>query len=154
MGLTFALYAFAYMLGGVLTGVIIDLPSMARNKKLAMVCGWAALALGHLTLGPVSSLLPDQAIPVSLASMVVVGLGSGALVVPVMPDMRVGLAEEDIPILSASFATSFSLGAFMGPLVIPAVWHLVGFSTTCGIISLVAAATGVGMLGLHNSSPK
>ena len=57
-----------------------------------------------------------------------------------------GLAENSIPLVSAMWTTSFSLGALIGPLVTAATCATAGFAATCALLGLLCALASCGLL--------
>ena len=146
MGLTFALNSMLYMLASLPMGLLVDHASVLPHRKPVMAAGWAVLTLGYALIGPVAAAIPAQGMPLTLAGMGVIGVASSACIVPTMPELRVGLAEEAIPLVSATWTTSFSLGALIGPLVTAATCATAGFAATCALLGLVCGLASAGLL--------
>ena len=101
MGLTFALNSMLYMLASLPMGLLVDHAALQPHRKPLMAAGWAVLGVGYVLIGPVAGRLPALVLPLTLAAMALLGLASSACVVPTMPELRQGLAEEVIPRVSA-----------------------------------------------------
>ena len=146
VGLTFALNSMIYMLASLPMGLLVDHASVLPHRKPLMAAGWAILTLGYLIIGPVASGFPERVMPLTLVAMAIIGVASSACIVPTMPELRVGLAEEAIPVVSASWTTSFSLGALIGPLVTSVACATAGFAITCALLALMCALASGGLL--------
>ena len=146
VGLTFALNSMLYMLASLPMGLLVDHAALQPHRKPLMAAGWAVLGLGYVLIGPVAARLPALVLPLTLAAMALLGLASSACVVPTMPELRQGLAEEAIPRVSAAWTTSFSLGALIGPLLTALTCATAGFAATCALLGLVCALASAGLL--------
>ena len=146
VGLTFALNSMIYMLASLPMGLLVDHAALLPHRKPLMAAGWAVLGVGYTLIGPVAARLPALVMPLTLAAMALLGLASSACVVPTMPELRQGLAEEAIPRVSAAWTTSFSLGALVGPLLTALTCATAGFAATCALLGLVCALASAGLL--------
>ena len=146
VGQVFALNSVIYMLASLPMGLLVDRASVVPRRKPVMAAGWAVLTLGYVLIGPVAAALPNHTMPLTLVAMAVIGVASSACIVPTMPELRVDLAEEAIPVVSAYWSTSFSLGALIGPLVTSVACATTGFAMTCALLALTCAVASGGLL--------
>ena len=122
IGYLFAAYSAAYTLGALPVGALADraldaAPSSGRLKAL-MAGGWLACVGAFAMLGLLADAAPTPAAATWLAvpSLPLLGAASAA-VVPSMPDMQSGLAQDDEAakaVVCSLWNGVFSLGCTVG----------------------------------------
>ena len=147
VGFAIAFNSLLYMLSALPMGLLVDLPCMARRRTLTIAAGWAVYGAGHIFLGPGAAALgPRQEVPLTRGAMGLLGVASSACIVPTMPELRTGLAEEAIPRVSAVWTTAFSLGALLGPLASSELYASLGFDRTCELFAATCALVALCLL--------
>ena len=147
VGFAIAFNSLLYMLSALPMGLLVDLPRMARRRTLTIAAGWAVYGAGHIFLGPGAAALgPRQEVPLTRGAMGLLGVASSACIVPTMPELRTGLAEEAIPRVSAVWTTAFSLGALLGPLASSELYASLGFDRTCELFAATCALVALCLL--------
>ena len=156
IGYLFAAYSAAYTLGALPVGALADraldaAPSSGRLKVL-MAGGWLACVGAFAMLGPLADAAPTPAAATWLAvlSLPLLGAASAAVIVPSMPDMQSGLAQDDEAakaVVCSLWNGVFSLGCTVGPLASAALADATSFTTTISWLCVGTGLVGAAMLG-------
>ena len=162
IGLVVALFSLCYMAASLPLGLGVDRLLRVRSApraaafrlKLVVLSGWLGMAASFALLGPLARPAGAE-FGTLVGSMVVGGLASAALVVPSLPELQLGIADDDEPskaALCSMWNGLYSGGAAAGPFVTSVVCAargfvfttsaLVVFSLGCAaLLAVVAAAT-------------
>lgn len=163
VGLLFALVAITYCLGAIPTGRLAD-----RNvPHLCITAGLIGIAIGFFLLGAPSFPIPSAGaawkalLPNGFArsgvAMGFIGPCAALAFVPAMPalildarmaagvsrDARWEAEEGWHDSLSGALSASWSLGAFLGPLLGGAAVRVLGFDAATGVISVALLSMAV-----------
>lgn len=157
IGLIVSIYSFCYMgaalpLGALTDRLIASHSPLCRIKMLAFL-GWLGMAAGFALLGPVSFASERTSWREStlVGAMIVGGTFSAAVIVPSLPELQLGLNDDDEAskaLLCSLWNGMYSGGGAMGPLATSSLYGARGFLYTTNallafsacVAALVAAA--------------
>ena len=172
IGLVVALYSLCYTAASLPLGLGVDrllrvTPSSVERRgggggprraafrlKLVVLGGWVGMVASFALLGG-GLVRPGSELGTLVGSMVVGGIASAAVVVPSLPELQLGIADDDEPskaALCSLWNGFYSGGAAAGPFVAAVVCAARGFDFTTGalfvfslgcaaLLAVVAAAT-------------
>mmetsp|Transcript_17927 Transcript_17927/g.34267 ORF Transcript_17927/g.34267 Transcript_17927/m.34267 type:complete len:488 (-) Transcript_17927:749-2212(-) len=148
VGFMFALIASMYITASAVSGWAGD----RFGYRGVMVAGLLTLTVSYLLVGPapwLTSVFPHKlwfAWTSQLLALSGIGMGAGLALVPAMPFMLQGLRQEGVPnsseICAALYASAYSLGEGLGPLLGGGLSQAIGFdwatvAISCCLLSLV-----------------
>jgi len=138
VGIFFMAYGMAYAFPNPIWGFIAD----RICPRLVTVLGSVLLAVGFVFVGPLPVTGLSSYYNLSLAMLVVAGIGIGAMLVSGFTESQRSAVANGYPndmttysLISSLWTSSFALGAFIGPTAAGVLYDLVGFrwSTLFGV---------------------
>ena len=149
IGLMFVLNGLTYAICAPIVGFVTD---KGLPERVSTAIGSLLVVVAFLLIGP-SPLLPiENSLPLCIIALIIHGLGFGAQLVCTFSVSHKEALQADLPddlstygLVSGLWASSFALGAFIGPSIAGVLYDTIGFpwATTCvaALHLLVAFAT-------------
>jgi len=158
VGMFFMLYGGSYALLNPFWGWVAD----KYSSKLVIMTGAILLGLGYLLVGPVPGLGIKPSYSLCVVSVVLMGLGIGALLVAAFSEAQTAAVARGFPdgiatyaMVSSIWTSAFAFGAFVGPTVAGALYDAVGFEWSllfpvlCNLVVCLGALTGLVAVGMR-----
>lgn len=165
IGDLFAVYSGAYMLTALPVGFLVDCacawrggePRIAgRLLKLMMSCGALGAAVSLVLLGPIATLVSSEAaLPLAAVGLAGLGTSTAFWIIPSLPDMNLGIAEDDEAsrnAVASGWTGVYSGGGGAGAVLGSLIYARNGFDSLCYVMLVGAAATWAAMLAWLVSS--
>ncbi|XP_055331259.1 MFS-type transporter SLC18B1-like [Paramacrobiotus metropolitanus] len=150
VGLVFLASAGSYALFSPLWGAAAD--RMKQPKNL-MICGSCIVSTALVLMGPAPFLGVKTKLWIVILALLLHGIGVGGQLVPPLRDMLTAALRngfrDDVNthgLGSGLFASAFSLGAFLGPLIGGSLIDVISFEWSAFLISCINASVAVILL--------
>jgi len=157
VGMFFMLYGGSYALLNPFWGWVAD----KYSSKLVIMSGSILLGVGYLLVGPVPGLGIKPSYSLCIVSVVLMGLGIGAMLVAAFSEAQTAAVARGFPdsittyaMVSSIWTSAFAFGAFVGPTVAGALYDGVGFEwsllfpVVCNLVVCLGAMTGLVVVGV------
>lgn len=130
VGMMFMLYGASYALLNPFWGWMSD----KISSTLVILLGSILLGLGFFLVGPVPGLGLKPSYPLTVAAIIIAGFGLGAQLVAAFSEAQKAAVKDGFPenlatyaLISSLWASTFALGAFVGPTAAGSLYDAVGF---------------------------